>query len=249
MKILKHSLLLLDTVIRAVVQGSRYYILLIWGWGRKMPIHLYERRIYSQNGEDGIIGYIFHKIGTTNRRYVEIGAGDGVQCNTRLLKRLGWSGIQIDGQKNTGIKQHFVRADNVEQILKQYAVPLQFDLLSIDIDGNDYWIWEAIKTYEPRVVVIEYNAMLGPKKAWTIPYRQKQVWDGTDYFGASLQALVKLGKKKGYRLIGTDSKGINAFFVMTKLADTYFLKEKATDLFHPPGYAVYPHSTKNFVKV
>src|SRR5688572_27173062 len=98
----------------------------------------FERRVYSQNGEDGLMSFIFQQIGTTNQYFVEIGAGDGQECNTRYLKTLGWSGLQIDAEPAPGIFAHFITAENVEAILQEHQAPHEFDLLSIDVDGNDY---------------------------------------------------------------------------------------------------------------
>lgn len=244
-----HLLLVADTLGRVIFQGLRYYFRLVMLRGQKQPIHLYERRIYSQNGEDGIIGYIFHKIGVTDKYFVEIGAGDGKQCNTRFLKRQGWSGIQIDAEKSPGIKQAFVDAGNVEALFKRYKVPEVFDLLSIDIDGNDYWIWKAIAVYEPRVVVIEYNAVVGARLSRVMPYNKHHRWDGTDYFGASLAALDGLSRKKGYRLVGTDTMGINAFFVKAESAEQYFTHSSVRELYHSPRYLIYPRSNRRMAKV
>jgi hypothetical protein len=112
-----------------------------------------------------------------------------------------------------------VRRDNIARIFRENDVPQDLDLLSIDIDGNDYWIWEALAAYRPKVVVIEYNATLGPQRSVTIPYDDDHVWTLDHYFGASLAALTKLGQRLGYALIGTESAGVNAFFVRRDLLE------------------------------
>lgn len=225
-----------NTIVRYIIQGIRYHTLTSLNPGKTQKINQFERRIYSQNGEDGLIQYIFHHIDTTNQYVVEIGAGDGKENNTRNLKRLGWHCIQIDGQEAPGIKSHFITAENVQPILKKYRVPKAFDLLSIDIDGNDYWVWKAITDYNPRVVVIEYNASLDPESTLTIPYDPNFNWDGTTFFGASLGALDKLGRQKGYRLIATNKTGVNAFFVKHDLAEKYFVAKPLKQIYHSPGY-------------
>jgi hypothetical protein len=203
-------------------------------------VPLIERREYSQNGEDGILHAIFAHIGTTNRFYVEFGAEDGMQCNTRYLRlHRGWTGLLMDGtHENTSMNLHkaFITAENIEGLFLQYGVPCSFDLLSIDIDGNDYWVWKAIRNYHPRVVVIEYNAHIPPTESRTIPYDPSFRWDGSDYYGASLLALQKLGEHKGYRLLGTDRNGVNAFFIQESLVRDAFQPPPLPALFHPPAF-------------
>lgn len=180
------------------------YGVFLWRWNvfrdtDLLKINDWEMRVYSQNGEDGILQYIFYKIGTTNKYFVEFGVEDGQECNTRYLRELGWQGLWMDANyKNKLVKKEFVTPNNIEHLFKKYAVPQKFDLLSIDVDSNDYWIWKAITKYRPRVVVIEYNS------AWK---------NKTDY-GVSLATMVALGRKKGYRFVACDQKGINAFFVL-----------------------------------
>jgi len=199
-------------------------------------INSFEKKIYSQNGEDGIIEIMFYAVGVTNRFFVEIGGGDGTECNTRYLAQKGWNGIMIDARAcNPLIKNEFVTAENVCDIFEKYNVPKEFDLLSIDIDTNDYWIWKALEGYSPRVVVIEYNATHPPYESKVVKYDAKAVWDGTNYFGASLFALVKLGKVKGYTLIGCDNLGVNAFFVRNDLKE-HFSVEDTERLYRPPKY-------------
>jgi hypothetical protein len=118
-----------------------------------------------------------------------------------------------------------VTARNVEPLFEQAGVPEQFDVLSIDIDGNDYWVWRALSRFTPRVVVIEYNANLALDAPVVMPHDDEHRWDGTDYFGASLAAYCRLGEEKGYVLVHTDRTGANAFFVRA---------EEAGGLF-PPG--------------
>lgn len=209
---------------------------------RRIPF--IERREYSQNGEDGIIAAIFAKIGALNRYCVEFGVEDGLQCNCRyLLKRKGWTGLLMDGGEwppENNVKQEFVTAENIEALFRKYNVPSAFDLLSIDIDGNDYWVWKAITHFRPRVVVIEYNASRGPEASVTIPYDPAFRWDGTDYQGVSLRALEKLGREKGYTLVATDRNGVNAFFVESLLVPGNFAPPHFAQIFHPPAYKGIP---------
>jgi hypothetical protein len=213
-----------------------------------------ERREYSQNGEDGILEVLFGRIGVTNKFCVEFGAEDGVQTNTRyLVQKKGWKALLLDGRENpveSGIQQAFITAENIEELFAKYRVPEHFDLLSIDIDGNDYWVWKAITKFKPRVVVMEYNAHIPPTESRTIPYNASFVWDGTDYYGVSLLALKKLGEEKGYTLLGTDAHGVNAFFVLNQLVPGNFAPEPWPNTYHAPAFKgktgkTHPKDTKN----
>ena len=236
-----------DTVGRLFVRGYklfRFYrvefALMIMKMRRKKNINnanFFERTIYSESGEDGIIEIIFYAIGTTNKFFVEIGVGDGSVCNTRYLLTKGWDGIMIDAKNNKPpVRKEFVNAENVNDIFKKYNVPEVFDLLSIDIDFNDYWVWQALENYSPRVVVIEYNSTHQITESKVVKYDQKAMWDGTNYFGASLLALVKLAKIKGYTLVGCNNKGVNAFFVRDDLIEGNFEIKSIEKLYKPPKY-------------
>lgn len=204
--------------------------------GRIGDFRLFEQKIHSQNGEDGIIRALFDKIGTTNRFCVEFGIHPA-EGNTILLREAGWSCLWMDGGGDGDtIKKEFVTAENISALFVKYGVPKDFDLLSIDIDSNDYWVWQAITNYEPRVVVIEYNASIPPTESKVVEYDPELRWDGTDYFGASLLALEALGKSKGYTLITCDQMGINAFFVRSELIGGRFKVRSIADIYVPPGY-------------
>jgi hypothetical protein len=114
-----------------------------------------------------------------------------------------------------------VHPDNIDALLGDAEVPSELDVLSIDVDGIDLWIWNAITVVSPRVVVIEYNSALDPAVALTQPLEPEVAWDGTDYFGASLAALHRVAERKGYRLVHTDVAGVNAFFVRSDLAGAF----------------------------
>ncbi|MBU1246662.1 MAG: hypothetical protein ABIJ80_01640 [Patescibacteria group bacterium] len=202
-------------------------------------INLFEQRFYSQNGEDGIIKIIFDKIGTTNKFCVEFGVGNGTECNTQyLIKKQGWNFLHMDcGDKlSPSTKKETVTAENINSLFKKYKVSKEFDLLSIDINFNDYWVWKAIDGYSPRVVVIEYNSSIPPTESKTVKYDPNAQWDGTNYFGASLFALAKLGKSKGYTLIGCDRMGSNAFFVRNDLIKENFQIKSVEKIYKPPRY-------------
>ena len=174
--------------------------------------------MYSQSGEDGVLARIFESIGTTNETFVEFGAWDGQHYSNTAHLRLdhGWTGLLMEGdvERRSGlVHQEFVTAENINELFAKYEVPESFDLLSIDIDGNEYWVWKALRDHHPRVVVIEYNVFFGVAVSKTMPYDPGHVWDRSYYHGASLAALRKLGREKGYSLLHTDSYSPNAFFV------------------------------------
>lgn len=180
-----------------------------------------EWGMLSQNGEDGVIDQIFKYIGVTTRYFVEIGiappwgrVSEELEGNTVLLRKLGWEGLWVDKcTEHAQVVNSAVTAEDVDALLRHHSVPENCDLLSIDVDGNDFWLWSAIRAAKPRVVVIEYNAALGSKESKTIEYDPDYQSQGTNYFGASLEALRRLGSSKGYSLVYCESEGVNAFFV------------------------------------
>lgn len=177
----------------------------------------YAYKCYSQCGEEGIIDRIFGLIGTTNRTAVEFGCGNGYYLsNTRFFKEQGWTAHMWDGAYENGeIKKHFVTAENVNDLFARYAVPHDFDLLSLDIDGNDYWVWKVLE-WQPRVVVIEFNGVLPIDSKCTIPYDPEFKHDGTDFYGASFALLCQLGREKGYVPV-CQLANLNLFFVRQEL--------------------------------
>ncbi len=213
----------------------------------------WERKDTSQSGEDGVIEEILRRIATGPRFFVEFGVGPGVEGNcVRLADSEGWSGLfmESDPGDHAGLARKYahvpaartrrarVAPDNINQLLREESVPADFDLLSIDIDGNDYWVWRALsERFRPRLVVIEYNGALGTEAALVQPLRDEP-WDATDYFGASIRALQRLGRAKGYRLVHTDSLGANAFFVREPLAGP--LPPEHQVPLHPPSFRLPP---------
>ena len=214
-------------------------------------------RGYSQHDEDGMIQEIFKRIGVSNQVFVEFGAGDGTENNTAYLMLSGWRGLWIDGSeaKAAAIRARFaafiqtgqlsfvhgfVDRDSINGIIEKAGHSGEIDLLSIDIDGNDYWVWEVMSVVKPRVVVIEYNAVFRPPLAVVAEYNRNFVWDGTGYYGASLQALEGLGTRKGYALVGCSLSGINAFFVRQDLVgDKFCAPFTAENHFEPPRFGFY----------
>lgn len=228
-------------------------------------------KVYSQNDEDGIIKEIFKRIGLTNKIFVEFGVQDGLESNGHFLLFNGWRGLWIDGSKEYFLKikeyfseplstkqlkaiNAFITAENINDLISKNGFNDEIDLLSIDIDGNDYWIWKAIKCIQPRVVVIEYNAKFPPPCEYIMEYNPNHIWDGSDKFGASLKSLELLGDELGYRLVGTNTSGVNAFFVKKELAMDLFPEPPiAENLYHKIGIAGYEeffnngHPTKKYI--
>jgi hypothetical protein len=211
-----------------------------------------ELRAFSQHGEDGVIAEIFARIGTTDRYFVEFGVESGVEANcVALADLLLWSGLFIEGapqhhvrlagkyaaNRRVRVREAFMTPENVETVFREEGVALEFDLLSIDVDSTDYWIWESIRAYTPRVVVIEYNAALGVERRLVQP-RDWGHWSGTDAYGASLPALEALGCRKGYRLVHTDMSGCNAFFVREELAQDRFAAPDDVARIGDPNYGL-----------
>ena len=189
-------------------------------------------RYRSQNEEDGLVLALFKRIGTTDRRCVEIGCGLNGGNSGFLVQECGWTGLMVDANRSkiatiktrfsghaVTANKHRITVDNVNRTLEMYGFTGDIDFLSIDIDGNDYWVWEALTACTPRVVALEYNWLFGADRAVTVPYDPefKVGAPGTrSYRGASLAALVHLSRRKGYRLVATER--VNAFFVRNDIA-------------------------------
>ena len=186
----------------------------------------------SQNDEDGLVLAIFKRIGATNRRFVELGCGMNGGNSGFLASELGWQGLMVDARDDAIRKivvrftGHKVMAKNtrltreeVNAFITENGFAGELDLLSIDIDGVDYWIWEALTACNPRLVALEYNWLFGAEASVTVPYSAEfdvNAIGNRSYHGASLTALVHLGRRKGYRLIATER--VNAFFLRNDVA-------------------------------
>jgi hypothetical protein len=192
-----------------------------------------EFGVFSQWGEDGILQRLIKLVPVENRVFVEFGVQDYTESNTRfVLVNNNWSGLVIDGDEsnierirrddiywryNLNAVCAFVTRENINSLLAASGISGDIGLLSIDVDGNDYWIWEGINCISPRIVVIEYNARFGNQRAVSVPYDPNFVRSiahySMIYYGASLAALAFLGERSGYALVGCNSSGNNAFFV------------------------------------
>ena len=220
-------------------------------YNRPRRLERHGFKSFSQNDEDGILQEIFRRIGTANRTFVEFGVQDGLQTNTRLLLYQGWRGLWIEadsaacakingsfaaeiGAQQLQVLNNFVTAENIAGLIDSSRLG-DLDLLSIDIDGNDYWIWNALQP-KPRVVVVEYNARFRPPTKWVMKYNPKHQWNYSDYHGASLESLSVLARQKGYWLFGCCLAGVNAFFVRDDLLKDQFEAPDAAALYNPPRY-------------
>lgn len=214
----------------------------------------YAAQVCSQNGEDGIIREIFHRIGLTNRVFAEVGVEDGSESNTAFLLSQGWSGYWIDGNPTflqtierrpdlaVGAirgKAAFVNRENIAPVFQELGVPGEMDFLSLDIDQNTYYLWEGLAGFRPRVVVVEYNGTLPPEVDWKVNYAADRTWDGTNNFGASLKAFELLGRRLGYSLVGCEFIGANAFFVRDDLLADHFVGPFTSENhYEPPRYSL-----------
>lgn len=196
-------------------------------------IHEAEFSVFSQMGEDGIIQFLLAHIPNIPKTFIEFGVEHYVEANTRfLLKHDYWRGLVMDGgnaairyiqadpiawRHDLTVKQAFITKDNINHLIQEAGFSGEIGILSVDIDGNDYWVWDAINVVQPTIVICEYNSTFGDQYAITIPYQADFVRTDAHYsnlyFGASLPALYQLGEQKGYDFVGCNRMGSNAFFI------------------------------------
>lgn len=212
-----------------------------------------EFQVFSENGEDGILLELLERTGAPVKTFVEIGIENARECNTAVLAFvLGWDGLMLDadplhvasaqrlahrmllGRPNrVEIRRNFVTRESMRALFPRP----ELGVLSIDVDGMDYWLWQAVDGVQPRIVVVEYNASLGSEAAITVPYQAdfsaSAAHPSRYYHGASLAALEKLGRRKNYALVAVDSAGINAFFVDQAICPESLPAKTAAELFRP----------------
>ena len=193
---------------------------------------------YSQSDEDGIIEEIFNRIGVSNKKFIEIGVQDGLECNTTYLLNQGWNGMWIEQdikQCNKILKTFDFLINKklklINIIKENWDLQQEVDLLSIDIGLNTFHVLNEIDIIKPRVIVTEYNSKYGPKTMWKVKRSENEDWDGSDYFGASLKSFELMMEKKDYLLIGCNITGVNAFFLRKDLVNEKFL-DNFTSEFH-----------------
>lgn len=209
--------------------------------GQRFPLSDTGFRVYSQFEEDGILLYIFAAIGVEHRTFIDIGSADGIYSNcANFAANFGWNGLFIDGDPaniERGKKYYsnnpdttlypptfvnaFIQRENINELIRDNGfADGGVDLMSIDIDGNDYWIWDALSVGQPRVVIIETHIEFGMNSI-VVPYDKDYVYPGRhpDYFGASAVAMEKLARLKGYRLIGANNYGFNTIYVKNGIGE------------------------------
>jgi hypothetical protein len=232
----------------------------------------YEFQIFSQFGDDGIIRYLINNIKNIENKFIEFGVENYEEANTKfLLESFNWEGLIIDSNNNyvsdikkknyywrynLNVANEFISKENINSIIIDNNFSGEIGILSIDIDGNDYWIWEEINAVNPSIVVIEYNALFGDELSVTIPYNKNFSRNNNQkdniYYGASLNALFKLGNKKNYSLICTNSNGNNAYFLRNDLipVDHYLIKQRTPqECFNRNSFKEVKDLKNNFIKL
>jgi hypothetical protein len=225
--------------------------------GDRDRLEWFGRKLYSQSDEDGIIAEIFRRIGTTIRVFVEFGAQTGAENNTRLLLEQGWSGLWIEGLPDFApVVRHvfaeriargqlkfieqFVDRDNINGLIGGAGITGEIDFLSVDIDGNDYHVFEAIDVIRPRLVCLEHNHSYPPPVDWVMPYDPTYYWDhtsGVADYGASLVAMARLARQKGYELVGCGLYSPNGFYVRRDLLGEHLHQRcEPSHMFNPLDY-------------
>lgn len=189
-------------------------------------------RLHSQHEEDGIVLALLQAAGVVNRRFLEIGSGSSGGNSGVLAFEMGWAGLMVEARSEpaarlraklahnpkVAVADVIVTPENVNELIAAHGLSGEIDLLSLDIDSVDYWVFEAITVCSPRVVVLEYNALFGAERAVTIPSAGRSDDAPSPYSGASLTALEKLARRKGYGLVLCEDSGVNAFFLRDGLA-------------------------------
>jgi hypothetical protein len=196
-------------------------------------IQLAEFKVFSQWKDDGIIQFLVDYLDIETKTFIEFGVQDYLEANTRfLLMNNNWAGLIMDGTTSNieSVKRQdiywkynltavtaFITAGNINDLMQQHGFKDEVGLLHIDIDGNDYWVWKAITTISPVIVIVEYNSVFGKDKTWSVPYKpdfyRTDMHYSNLYFGSSLLSLCDLAKEKGYTFIGCNSNGNNAYFI------------------------------------
>jgi len=213
----------------------------------------YEFKIFSQGGEDGIIQHLIKVVEIKNETFIEFGVEDFSESNCRyLLMNNNWSGFVIDGSpKKIARLKHsyyywryelvavdaFITRENINELLAKSGFEQDLGILSIDLDGNDYYILQAIDFFKPRILICEYNAVFGGERKISVPYdgqfNRTEKHSSNLYFGASLGAMTHAAKQKGYTLVGTNIAACNAFFVRNDLVNDRLRKLTAEEAFFP----------------
>lgn len=197
--------------------------------------------VYTNDGLDGILLYIYSKIGMKTRVGIDMACGGPLKANlTNLLLNWNWNALLIDGNEKAInatkifynkhllfspiIAKEWITAENINDLILKNGFSGEIDLFSLDVDGIDYWLWKSLEVVTPRVVVVEYHDILGLNSC-TVPYKpdfNRFDMENSNFFGASLSAFNKLAKEKGYRLIGTNKYQFNAVFIKNGIGEDFF---------------------------
>ena len=217
-----------------------------------IDLSLFEHKMFSQNGEDGVTMKLLELIydNPHGKYYVEFGVESGIECNTRILReKYNWSGLQMDGSYENnviGLRREFITKENVTELFKKYNVPSVINVLSVDIDFNDFYcLKEILNNFKCDIIICEYNATHMPNEDKIVIYDKNGRWDGSNYFGASLLALSKLGKMFGYSIIYCDKMGVNCFFIRNDIIENKHLcflhQNELTTIYNTPKYGNGPN--------
>jgi hypothetical protein len=242
---------LTEQIEQAKILAAQAMVWELRGLKDPIPLRQSEFRVFSQFGDDGIIQYLISRIHlpSEEHRFIEFGVENYWEANTRfLLLNDNWSGLVMDGSENhvSSIRSEqiywrndltalarFITRENINSIIKETGFSGRLGLLSIDVDGNDYWIWEALTVVDPAIVIVEYNGIFGGSESVTIPYQEDFVRQNAHYsylyWGTSLPALCHLATRKGYVWIGCNTAGNNAYFVRNECAGAFLLSVLPAD--------------------
>jgi hypothetical protein len=223
----------------------------------------FGKKYHSQSDEDGILLEIFKRVGTTNKIFIDFGAETGSENNSRNLLENGWQGLWIEGNshyfsalhqngepfKSSGmltITESYVNPDNINKLILESKISGEIDLLSIDIDSIDYYVFDAITAVNPRVLVLEHNSGFGPSNHYVMPLNLDYRWDPSNpqdnKNGASISSFVDLANKKNYQLVGCGLFSPNGYYVRKDLLcsnngkDRFPYSRKTIELFNPAIY-------------
>lgn len=230
---LPHHLLKLEQSINEQKILSAKSLINTFDYTLDLPISNYEFKVFSQWGDDGIIQYLINRVDISEKTFIEFGVENYSEANTLfLLLNNNWSGLIMDGSKSNldqvknsqlywkydlKIKDAFISRENINNLIRESGFSKDVGILSIDIDGNDYWIWDAISVISPIIVIVEFNSIFGCDKTWTVPYKARfsrnEEHFSNLYFGSSLLSLCDLAEKKGYFFVGCSNSGNNSYFV------------------------------------
>lgn len=209
-----------------------------------------KKQVYSQSWQDGVLEKIFNQIGEDGKMAIEFGADEGYHLsNTAYLESKDWCRILMDAKpKSKFVDKKNINAENINEIFSDYGFDkMQVEYLSIDVDGNDYWIWKALEVM-PKVVSIEYNSKFTNDVSVAIEYNTSHKWEGDDYYSASLLALKKLGERKGYVLVCVVDQ-LDAIFIRKDLVSKDYIAPSLDELLPKPIIAHEKVSNKKWIQV